>query len=113
MNIDKRIGSSHCIPHETLENVNTKYFSLGFHPISFHLQPMKKNFHVLSNSTKSIDNSIIKNSVSGTSCNLPFEILKIENVAVPKEWTFSKEEEEFLQQLHIENCESLSIAHYF
>ena len=30
-------------------------------------------------------------------------------VVVPKEWTFSKEEEEFLQQLQIDNCESLSI----
>ena len=37
----------------------------------------------------------------------------MENVAVPKEWTFSKEEEEFLQKLQIENCESLSIAHHF
>ena len=65
-------------------------------------------FHI-SNITKSIDYSIIKSSVSGRACNLPFEFLKIENVVVPKEWTFSKEEEEFLQQLRIENCESLSI----
>ena len=34
-----------------------------------------------------------------------FEFLKIENVVVPKEWTFSKEEE-FLHHLQIENCES-------
>ena len=26
-------------------------------------------------------------------------------VVVPKEWTFSKAEEEFLQQLQIDNCE--------
>ena len=31
------------------------------------------------------------------------------NVVVPTEWTFSKEEKEFLQQLQIDNCESLSI----
>ena len=36
-------------------------------------------------------------------------ILKIENVAVPKKWTFSKEEE-FLRQLQIGNCESLKNA---
>ena len=109
MNIDKRIGFGHCIPHETVDYVNTKYgdFPLGS-PISFHLQPIEDNFHILSNITKSIDNSIIKNSVSGSACNLPFEFLKIENVVVPKEWTFSKEEE-FLQQLQIDNCESLSI----
>ena len=110
MNIDKIIGFGHCIPHETVDYVNTKYgdFPLGS-PISFHLQPIEDNFHILSNITKSIDNSIIKNSVCGSACNLPFEFLKIENVVVPKEWTFSKEEEEFLQQLRIENCESLSI----
>ena len=56
-----------------------------------------------------MDYSIIKSSVSGRACNLHFEFLKIENVVVPKEWTFSKEEEKFLQQLRIENCESLSI----
>ena len=110
MNIDKRIGFGHCIPNETVEYVNTKYedFPLGS-PISFHLQPIEDIFHILSNITKSIDNSIIKSSVSGGACNLPFEFLKIENAVVPKEWTFSKEEEEFLQRLQIYNCESLSI----
>ena len=70
---------------------------IGF-PHFFPLQPKEDNFHILSNITKSIDNSIIKSSVSGSVCNLPFEFLKIENVVVPKEWTFS-----------IENCEYLSI----
>ena len=28
MNIDKRIGFGHCIPHETVEYVNTKYGDL-------------------------------------------------------------------------------------
>ena len=90
MNIDKRIGFGHCIPHETVEYVNTKYgdFSLGS-PISFYLQPIEGNFHILSNITKSIDNSISKSSVSGSACNLPFEFLKIKNVLVPKEWAFS------------------------
>ena len=114
MNIGKRIGFGHCIPQETVKYVNGKYgdFPLSS-PIPFHLQPIVDNFHVLSNITKSIDNSIIKSSVSRSACNLPFEFLKIENVAVPKEWTFSKEEEEFeefLQQLQIDNCESLSIV---
>ena len=110
MNIDKRIGFGHCISHETVDYVNTKYgdFPLGS-PVSFHLQPIEDNFHILSNITKSIDNSIIKSSVYGSAGNLPFEFLKIENIVVPKEWTFSKEEEEFLQQLQIDNCESLSI----
>ena len=86
MNIDKRIGFGHCIPHETVDYVNTKYgdFPLGS-PISFHLQPIEDNFHILSNITKSIDNSIIKSSVSGSACNLPFEFLKMENVVVPEE----------------------------
>ena len=110
MNIDKRIGFGHCIPHETVDYVNTKYEDLPLgYPISFHLQPIEDNFHILSNITKSIDNSIIKSSIYGSACNLPFEFLKIENVVVPKEWTFSKEEEEFLQQLQIDNCVSLSI----
>ena len=63
MNIDKRIGFGHCIPHETVEYVNTKYgdFILGS-PISFHLQPIDDNFHIPSNITKKIDNSIIKSS---------------------------------------------------
>ena len=58
MNIDKRIGFGHCIPHETVDYVNTKYgdFPLGS-PISFHLQPIEDNFLILSNITKSIDNS--------------------------------------------------------
>ena len=92
MNIDKRIGFGHYIPHETVEYVNTKYgdFLLGF-PISFHLQSIEDNFPILSNITKSIDNSIIKSSVSASACSLPFEFLKIENVPVPKEWTLSKE----------------------
>ena len=114
MNIDKRIGFGHCIPHETVEYVNTKYRDFPIGSLTpFHLQPIEDNFHILSNITKSIDNSIIKSSVSRSACNLPFEFLKIENVAVPKEWTFSKEEEEFeefLQQLQIDNCESLSIV---
>ena len=72
-----------------MEYVNTKYgdFPVGS-PISFHIQPIEDNFHTLSNTTKSKDNSIIKSSVSGSACNLPFEFLKIENVIVPKEWTF-------------------------
>ena len=109
MNIDKRIGFGHCIPHETVEYVNTKYrdFPIGS-LTSFHLQPIEDNFHILSNITKSIDNYIIKSLVSGSACDLPFEFLKIENV-FPKEWAFSKEEEEFLQQLEIDNCEFLSI----
>ena len=92
MNIDKRIGFGHCIPHETVEYVNTKYrdFPIGS-LTSFHLQPIEDNFHILSNITKSIDNSIIKSSVSASACSLPFEFLKIENVPVPKEWTLSKE----------------------
>ena len=108
MTNDKRIGLGHCIPHEAVEYGNTKYgdFPLAS-PISFHLQPIKDNFHILSNITKSIDNSVIKTSVFQNACN--FEFLKIENVVVPKEWTFSNEEEEFLQQLQIDNCESLSI----
>ena len=112
MNIDKRFGFGHCIPHETVDYVNTKcgHFPLGS-PISFHLQPIEDNFHILSNITKSIDNSIIKNSVCGSACNLPFEFLKIENVVVPKEWTFSKEEE-FWQQVQIDNGESLSIERF-
>ena len=59
MNIDQRIGVGHCIPNETVEYVNTKYgdFPLGS-PISFHLQPIENNFHIISNITKSIDNSI-------------------------------------------------------
>ena len=58
MNIDKRIGFGHCIPRETVDYVNTKYgdFPLGS-PISFHLQPIEDNFLILSNITKSIDNS--------------------------------------------------------
>ena len=74
MNIGKRIGFSHCIPQETVKYVNTKYgdFPLSS-PIPFHLQPIVDNFHVLSNITKSIDNSIIKSSVSRSACNLPFE----------------------------------------
>ena len=52
---------------------------------------MEDSFDSLSNITKSIDNSIIKSSASGSACNLPFEFLKVENVVVPKEWTFSKE----------------------
>ena len=85
MNIDKRVGVGHCILHETVEYVNTKNgdFPLGS-PISFHLQPIEDNFHILSNITKSIDNSIIKSSVSGSACDLPFEFLKTENVVVPK-----------------------------
>ena len=101
MNIDKGIGFGHCIPHETVDYVNTKYGDPIRSPpphISFHLQPIEDNFHILSNITKSIDNSIIKSSVYGSACNLPFEFLKIENAVVPKEWTFSKEQE-FLQQL--------------
>ena len=58
---------------------------------------------------KSIDNSIINSSVSGSSCNLPFEFLKIQNIVVTKKLTFSKEVEEILQQLQIDNCESLGI----
>ena len=110
MNIDKRIGFGDCILNETVEYVNTKYgdFPLGS-PISFRLQPIEDNFDILSNINKSIDNSISKSSLSGSACNLPFEFLKIENVVVPTEWTFSKEEKEFLQQLQIDNCESLSI----
>ena len=105
MNIDKRIGFGHCIPHETVEYVNTKYRDFPTGSLtSFHLRPIEDNFHILSNITKSIDNSIIKSSVSGSACNLPFEFLKIENVVVPEEWTFSNEEEEFLQQLQIDNC---------
>ena len=78
MNIDKRIGFGHYIPHETVEYVNTKYgdFLLGF-PISFHLQSIEDNFPILSNITKSIDNSIIKSSVSASACSLPFEFLKL------------------------------------
>ena len=75
MNIDKRIGFGHCIPHETVDYVNTKYgdFPLGS-PISFHLQPLEDNFHIIfSNITKSIDNFIIKISVYGSACNLPFD----------------------------------------
>ena len=110
MNIYKRIGFGHCIPNETVEYVNKKYedFPLGS-PISFHLEPIEDNFHILSNINKSIDNSIIKSSVSGSACNLPFEFLKLENILVLKEWAFSKEGEEFLQQLQIHNCESLSV----
>ena len=109
MNIDKRIGFGHCIPNEMVEYVNTKYgdFPLSS-PISFHLQPIADNFHILSNINKSIDNSISKSSLSGSACNLPFEFLKIGNVVVPKEWIFSKEEDKFLQQLQINNCEFLS-----
>ena len=89
---DERIGFGHWIPHETVEYVNTKYgdFQLRSH-ISLHLQPMQDNFHFLSNITKSIDNSIIKSSVSACAYSLPFEFLKIENVAVPKEQTLFKE----------------------
>ena len=103
MNTDKRIGFGHCISNKTQKHVNTKYgdFPLG-PPISFHLQPMEGNFHILSNITKSVDNSIIKSSVSGSGYNLPVGFLKIENVVVRKEWSF-------LQQLQIDNCESLSI----
>ena len=39
-------------------------------------------------------------------------MLKIENVVVPKEWAFSKEEEEILQQLQIDNCESLTTENF-
>ena len=110
MNIDTRIGFSHCIPNETVEYVNTKYGGfLLCSPISFHLRPIEVNFHILSNITKNTDNGIIKSSVSGSGCNLTFEFLKIENVVVPKERTFAKEEEEFLQQIQIDNCESSSI----
>ena len=107
MNIDKRIGFGHCIPNETVKYVNTKYgdFPLGS-PISFHLQPIEDNFHILSNINKSIDNSISK---SWKHVIYLSEFLKIENVVVPKEWRFSKEEEEFLQQPQIDNCESLRI----
>ena len=85
MNIDKRIDFVHYIPHETVEYVSTKYgdFPLGS-PISFRLQSIEDNFPILSNITKSIGNSIIKSSVSGSAFNLPFEFLKIENVVVPK-----------------------------
>ena len=50
MNIDKRIGFGHCIPHQIVEYVKTKYvdFPLGS-PISFHLQPIEDNFSILSN----------------------------------------------------------------
>ena len=86
MNIDKRIGFGHYIPNETVKYVNTKYGDLpSSSPISFHLQPIEENFHILSNITKSVDNSIIRNSVSGSACNLPFEFSKIENAVVPKE----------------------------
>ena len=65
MNIDKRIGFGHCIPHETVEYVNTKYGDFPFgSPIAFHLQPIEDNLHIFSNITKSIDSSIIKSSVS-------------------------------------------------
>ena len=49
MNSDKRISFGHCIPNKTMNYVNTKYrdFPLGS-PISFHLQPIKNNFHLLS-----------------------------------------------------------------
>ena len=74
MNIDKRIGFGHCIPHETVEYVNTEYRDFPTGSLtSFHLRPIEDNFHILSNITKSIDNSIIKSSVSGSACNLPFE----------------------------------------
>ena len=86
MNIDKRIGFGHCIPHRTVEYVNTKYGDIPLgSPISFHLQPIEGNFPIFSNITKSIDNFYIKSSVSGSACNLPFEFLKIENVVVPEE----------------------------
>ena len=86
MNIDKRIGFGHCIPHETVEYVNTEYRDFPTGSLtSFHLRPIEDNFHILSNITKSIDNSIIKSSVSGSACNLPFEFLKIENIVVPEE----------------------------
>ena len=92
MNIDKRIGFGHCIPHETVEYVNTKYRDFPTGSLtSFHLRPIEDNFHILSNITKSIDNSIIKSSVSASAYSLPFEFLNIENVAVPKEQTLSKE----------------------
>ena len=55
---------------------------------------------------------MLVNSVSGSACNLTFELLKIENVVVPKEWAFSKEEEEILQQLQIDNCESLRTENF-
>ena len=83
-------------------------FPLGS-PISFHLLSIEGNFDILSNITKSIDNSNITSSVFGSACNLIFEFLKIENVVAPTEWAFSKEEEEILQQLRIDNCESLRI----
>ena len=109
MNIDKRIGFGHCIPNETVEYVNAKYgdFPLASPIISIYSQQrtISTFFQIL---LKVLDNSDIKSSVFGSACNLPFEFLKIENVVVPKEWTFSKEEE-FLQQLQIDNCESLSI----
>ena len=86
MNTDKRIGFGHCIPNKIVKYVKTKYgdFQLGS-PIPFHLQPTEDNFNILSNITKSIDNSIIKSSVSGSACNLSVDFLKIENVVVRKE----------------------------
>ena len=109
MNIDKRIGFGHCIPNETVEYVNAKYgdFPLASPIISIYSQQrtISTFFQIL---LKVLDNSDIKSSVFGSACNLRFEFLKIENVVVPKEWTFSKEEE-FWQQVQIDNGESLSI----
>ena len=102
MNIDERIGFGNCIPHETVEYVNTNYgyFPLGS-SISFHLQTIEGDFHTLSTITKSIDNSIIKTSVSGKACNLTFEFLKIENFVVPRNGYFTKKKRSFCSSFRL------------
>ena len=102
MNIDKRIGFGHCIPHETVEYVNTKYGDFPFgSPIAFHLQPIEDNLHIFSNITKSIDSSIIKTSVSESACNLPFEFLKTANVVVSKNGHFAKKKRSFCSSFRL------------
>ena len=102
MNIDERIGFGNCIPHGTVEYVNIKYgyFPLGS-SISFHLQAIEGDFHTLLTIAKSIDNSIIKTSVSGKACNLTFEFLKIENFVVPRNGYFIKKKRSFCSSFRL------------
>lgn len=99
-NEDIRIGYAHCIPNKGFSYVDTKFgmFPLGS-PLSFHLQAIDDDFKLLTNIFTC--SNIIKKQTKDM-CDLPYKFFNGTESFIPKDWTLSGHEEEFLKTLQID-----------